>query len=210
MLPQVIERAARDHADVIAYRTHRGWDVSYADLDRLSDEAAAWLAMRGIVEGDVVALCLPSRVDYVVAYLAAAKIGAVSAGINPRFTARERASALETLVPDLVLASGGDQLEGVPTDADVEVITLADQPEEILASERIIGEAPRLLPADPNRPVAVCFTSGSSGHPKGAWYENRQLQAIADLDTGGSWGGRCLVPGRFRASFGTVLNTVFV
>lgn len=189
MLPQVIERAARDHADVVAYRTHRGWDVTYSDLDRLSDEAAAWLALRGIADGDVVALCMPSRVDYVVAYLAAAKVGAVTAGINPRFTARERASALETLVPDLVLAAGDGQLDGVPADADVELITLADEPEEILASERIIGEAPHLLPADPSRPVAVCFTSGSSGQPKGAWYENRQLQAIADLDTGGSWGG---------------------
>ncbi|MEM7284926.1 MAG: class I adenylate-forming enzyme family protein [Actinomycetota bacterium] len=189
MLPQVIERAARDHADAVAYRTHTGWDVSYADLDRLSDEAAAWLAMRGIDEGDVVALCLPSRVDYVVAYLASAKVGAVTAGVNPRFTARERAAALDTLVPDLVLAAGDDQLEGVPSDAEVELITLADQPEEILASERIIGEAPALLAPDPARPVAVCFTSGSSGEPKGAWYENRQLQAIADLDTGGSWGG---------------------
>ncbi len=189
MLPEVINRAGRDHADTAAYRTHTGWDLTYAELDRLSDEAAAWLVTRGIDEGDVLALCLPSRVDYVVAYLAAAKVGAVTAGINPRFTARERAAALETLVPDLVLAAGDDQLAGVPDDSDVELITLAESPEEILASERVIGEAPPPLAPDPGRPVAVCFTSGSSGQPKGAWYENRQLQVIADLDTGGSWGG---------------------
>ncbi len=188
MLPEAINRAAKDHADVVAYRTHEGWDVTYADLDRLSDEAAAWLTMRGLHEGYVLGLCMPSRVDYVVAYLAAAKVGAVTGGINPRFTAAERRAALDALAPDLILACG-DQLEGISSDVNVEEITLATSVEEILASERVIGEVPEPLAPDPSRPVAVCFTSGSSGQPKGAWYENRQLQAIADLDTGGAWGG---------------------
>ena len=38
-------------------------------------------------------------------------------------------------------------------------------------------------------PGVICFTSGSTGQPRGGWYANRQLQAIADLDTGGAWGG---------------------
>ena len=37
--------------------------------------------------------------------------------------------------------------------------------------------------------MCICFTSGSTGQPRGGWYANRQLQAIADLDTGGAWGG---------------------
>ncbi len=45
------------------------------------------------------------------------------------------------------------------------------------------------LPDDPDRPVVICFTSGSTGQPKGALFTNRQLQAISDLDTGGAWGG---------------------
>ena len=37
--------------------------------------------------------------------------------------------------------------------------------------------------------MCICFTSGSSGNPKGALFANRQLRAISELDTGGSWGG---------------------
>ena len=188
MLPEVIRRAAVDHADVTAYRTHQGWDVTYAELDLLSDEAASWLAMRGVGEGSVIALCLPSSVDYIVAYLAAAKLGAVTAGVNPRFRAPERDAALATLAPDLVIASMGHG-DGLDAALDVELIHLAEAPEEILAAERVIGETPPVLPKNPDRPVCVCFTSGSTGEPKAAWYANRQLRAIAELDTGGAWGG---------------------
>ena len=188
MLPEVIARAAVDHRETVAYRTHEGWDLTYAELDLLSDEAAAWLAMRGLGEGSVLALCLPSRVDYIVAFLAAAKVGAVTAGLNPRFRPRERASALEVLQPELVLDPTGDS-EGIPGDFDVEQIHLAGSAEEILAAERVIGETVPRLADDPDRPVVICFTSGSTGEPKGAWYTNRQLAVIADLDTGGAWGG---------------------
>ena len=43
--------------------------------------------------------------------------------------------------------------------------------------------------ADPDRPVAVVFTSGTTGEPKGAVFTWRQLEAIGDIDGGGRWGG---------------------
>lgn len=188
MLPEVVTKVAAAHGDAVAYRTHDGWDLTYAELDRLSDEAAVWLAMRGLGESSVVALCLPSRVDYIVALVASAKIGALVGGVNPRFTAAERAGALDTLGPDLVVASE-DLLDGVPSDIEVEQVRLADSPEEILASARAIGETPPPIAGDPDRPAVVCFTSGSTGQPKAAWYDERQLRVIADMDTGGAWGG---------------------
>ncbi len=41
---------------------------------------------------------------------------------------------------------------------------------------------------DPDRPVAVVFTSGTTGEPKGAVFTWRQLEAIGDIDGGGRWG----------------------
>src|SRR5689334_23907356 len=71
-----------------------GWPLTYADLDRLSDEVAVAFAARGVGPGALVALVLPSTPDYVVAYAAAAKLGAITAGVNPRLTEPERAAVL--------------------------------------------------------------------------------------------------------------------
>ena len=45
------------------------------------------------------------------------------------------------------------------------------------------------LPQDPERPVAIIFTSGTTGTPKGALYCNRQLSFITRNDVGDTWGG---------------------
>jgi acyl-CoA synthetase (AMP-forming)/AMP-acid ligase II len=42
---------------------------------------------------------------------------------------------------------------------------------------------------DPDRDVAVVFTSGTTGDPKGAVFTWRQLEAIGQVDAGGRWGG---------------------
>ncbi len=47
----------------------------------------------------------------------------------------------------------------------------------------------RTLPDDPERPVAIIFTSGTTGLPKGAVYCNRQLAFITATDVGDTWGG---------------------
>ncbi|HEV3226511.1 MAG TPA: AMP-binding protein [Acidimicrobiales bacterium] len=135
--------------------------VTFADLHTHSDRAAMALVRDGIREGSVVALLLPSGVEYVVAYLALAKLGAVTAGINPRLRADERAPVLARLQPD----------------ATVDAIAFGS------------GSLPRLDP-DPDRLVTIVFTSGTSGEPKGAMFTNRQLEAITRIDAGGLdvWG----------------------
>jgi non-ribosomal peptide synthetase component E (peptide arylation enzyme) len=48
--------------------------LTFADLDRLSDQVAAGLARRGTRVGDLVALTLPDGPEYVICYLAAGQI----------------------------------------------------------------------------------------------------------------------------------------
>ncbi len=59
--------------------------MTYAEWDRRSDALAAGLASLGLGRGDVLALLLPPRPEYALCYLAAAKIGVITTGINPRF-----------------------------------------------------------------------------------------------------------------------------
>ena len=58
---------------------------------------------RGVGEGDVLALVLPPGPEYLLAYCAAAKVGAITAGVNDRLSARERAAVLDLAGPKLVI-----------------------------------------------------------------------------------------------------------
>ena len=158
--------AARRFGDHPALLGADGTPLSYTDLDRRSDEVAAGLGRRGVGPGSVVALTLPSTADYVIAYAALAKVGAVTAGVNPRLTDEERATALDVVGADLVLASGEEVTDLAVPDA-----------------------TPAALPEDPERPVAIVLTSGTTGRPRAAEFRVRQIAAITAADVGDAWGG---------------------
>ena len=161
MLPESIAGAAARFGDRAALIFPDHDAVTFTELHDRSDHAASALARDGVAEGTVVALTMPSSVDYVVAYLALAKLGAITAGVNTRMSDAEKARLFERLRPDLVLDA---------------------------ISYR--GGTPPPLAPDPDRIVTIVFTSGTSGEPKGAVFTNRQLEAITRIDAGGldMWG----------------------
>ncbi|MGH9211103.1 MAG: class I adenylate-forming enzyme family protein [Acidimicrobiales bacterium] len=169
MLAATAREAGRRFGDLVAFVDPDGCPLTYRDLDRLSDAVAAGLVRRGVgaAAGDRVVLRLPSDAGYVLAYVAAAKVGAVTAGINPRLALPEQDALVELADPAIVL--------GDPAEVDGLRQAGWDDP------------APRALPADPQRPVAIVFTSGTTGRPRGAAFAEAQLAAIAQVDTGGTW-----------------------
>jgi acyl-CoA synthetase (AMP-forming)/AMP-acid ligase II len=185
MLPQTTREAARRFGDATAYITEQDRAISFAELDRDSDEIAAGLASRGVGVGDVVALILPPGPEYLLAYLAAAKVGAITTGINDRLSAPERDGVLARAEARLVIAAPGVEPRGA---AEV-VVAPVDDPDAVVLAELRRTEAPPDLPDDPDRPVAIIFTSGTTGAPKGALYTNRQLEFITRTDVGDAWGG---------------------
>lgn len=189
MLDELPHEAAKRFGDATAYVSAAGWGVSYRALDRLSDEVAVGLARRSIGPGDVVALAMPSLPEYIVAYLALAKLGAVTAGVNDRLSERERSAVLSVAHPRLVLATPGAVPDRPPEGAELLEVHPAEHEDGVLTDLRQPGESPPSLPPDPDRPVAIVFTSGTTGTPKGAVYGNRQLHAITAADVGDRWGG---------------------
>jgi acyl-CoA synthetase (AMP-forming)/AMP-acid ligase II len=180
--------AARRFGDAAAFVAADGIELSYADLDRLADEVAAGLAARGVGEGDVVALLLPASPEHVVAYVASSRLGAITAGINGRLAESDRLALLEVLEPSVVLAT---EALVPPGGTDGLVLVEVDHPPaDLLAALRVpAGTPPAALAPDPDRPVAIVFTSGTTGRPKGVVFAERQLTAITAVDTGGTWGG---------------------
>src|SRR5713101_1852778 len=133
MLGELALECARRFGDTPVYVSVDGWSLSYRDLDRLSDEVAAGLRRRGIGAGDVVALALPAIPEYPVAYLAAAKVGAITAGVNHRLAGSERAAALAVAGPKLTLATPDLAPDGPTIWTTVEEVTPAEHPEAVLA-----------------------------------------------------------------------------
>lgn len=187
MIPGVVREAAKRFRDRVAIVAPDGYEVTYLDLHRLSETVAGALHARGVERGDVVSLVMRTSPDYVVAYLAAARLGAITAGVNPRLGPQERRRILERSRPRLVIAFE-ELAEGIPDEVDTELVRPATTVEEILPALRA-DRVPPARPPDPDAPVAIVFTSGTTGEPKGAVFRNRQLAAITMFDTGGRWDG---------------------
>ncbi len=184
------------------------WDLTFADLDRLSDEVAAGLAARGVLPGDVVALVLPPVPEFPVCYLGAAKIGAIAAGLDPRWQPARIDRLLDLLQPAVTIAPydgangprGGDDAGpggsvaadgggfGTAPDAALVQVSLASHPEAMLAGLRRDEAPPPPLPPDPVRPALIAFTSGVTRSPRGAVFGEVQLDAIAAAETRNGWG----------------------
>ena len=195
MLTEVTQRAASEFGERAAFVTPAGAPVSFNQLERTAQRVAAGLHERGIGEGSVVGLVLPSDVDYAAIYLGAARIGAVTAGVNPLLTASEAAGCLDRLNADLVVVDPQlAHLVDPGADRRAELLEGGGDPARAGGSLRSDpGASERALAglaaeADDARPVCICFTSGSTGAPKAAWFSNRQLRAVARIDTGGEWG----------------------
>src|SRR5207244_9649211 len=99
----LLRHAAREDPAADAFR-YRGERLSYRDWDTLADRLGAGLRARGVRAGDVVALLLPSTPLYLVAYLAAARVGAVTTGINVRYRRTEIGHILRRSGARLLLA----------------------------------------------------------------------------------------------------------
>ena len=167
MLAETVREAARRFGDRAAFVDAEGRPTSYAALHLRSDAVAAALAARGIGPDDVVALTLDSGVDWVVLAVGAAKAGAATAGINPRFTRAEQQACLDVARPAVVV---GDAAE----------VAALEQAGHDLAPPPPLD--------DPERLAHVVFTSGTTGRPKGAIFRDRHLAAVAQIDTGAAWG----------------------
>ena len=80
-----------------------GGELSYKQLAEQVDRMATALYQLGVRQGERVALMLPNSPHYLIAFFAAARIGAIVVNINPTYTSRELAhqvndAGAETLV----------------------------------------------------------------------------------------------------------------
>ncbi|GAA3007740.1 class I adenylate-forming enzyme family protein [Microbacterium aurantiacum] len=144
--------------------------LTFAQWDAAADAFAGALVARGIAMGDVIAIGLPSSAGFAVAYAGGLRCGAVVTGVNTRLGPSEIAGILR--------ASGAAVLIGdLPTEAPIDRIDGAESA-RIMGAGGAHGERARREPARTD-PAVIIWTSGTTGAPKGAWYDHAGLEAAA-------------------------------
>ena len=167
-----------------------GGQLSYAQLDALSDRFAAGLRASGVAPGETVGLQLPNIPQFLIAYFGMLKAGCVAVPLNVLLKAPEvsyclgdaQARALVTWAgfADEAIKGAGEAGVGavyVVNTPGVMEFSAARRFEELLAVE---PEAPLLEQTDPGDTAVIVYTSGTTGTPKGAELTHYQLYMNAD------------------------------
>jgi fatty-acyl-CoA synthase len=192
-----LERAADVYPDRTAV-IHGRWRADYAELRRRCRRLASALAGRGVRPGDTVAVMLPNVPAMLDAHYGIPMAGAVINALNVRLEAETIAYILDhgeakVLLTDTeyapVVKAGLAQTERRPLvvdvhDAEFEVAgeRLGELTYEELLTEGDPAFAP-LHPADEWQAIALGYTSGTTGRPKGVVTHHRgaYLNAIGDI-----------------------------
>jgi long-chain acyl-CoA synthetase len=98
----MLEASARAHRDAVALAWF-GRKISYGDLLIEVERCSAGLAALGVGKGDRVGLVMPNCPQYVIAFYATARLGAIVVGNNPLYTRREMEHQLRDSEPKVVI-----------------------------------------------------------------------------------------------------------
>lgn len=163
--------------------TFEGRTRSYAELDRSTNRLARALAAEGVGHGDRVAFIGRNRAEHFEIIFAAAKLGAISVGMNWRLSAGELAAQLEDCSPHVVLGSNAVMAVLVQAFESVREAPLAIDLDDSSATgyaARLADQAESDLPevSRGEDTCMICYTSGTTGSAKGVAFTHGSLWSI--------------------------------
>jgi long-chain acyl-CoA synthetase len=159
-----------------------GRRFTYREFDAAVNRAANMLSAHGVGKGDVVGLLLPNSAEYVVAYFACFKLGALAGPVNSLLKPEEMAYVVGNSEAKLLLYSA--QFDAQVSELKEEVETLREAlifDDEAAATEGQSNEpgawSETALTRDDE--AIIIYTSGTTGKPKGCLLTHGNLLANA-------------------------------
>jgi len=166
--------------------------ISYRELDIRSSQVANYFISKGFKKGDRVAVISGNRMEYPEIVAGLSKAGLIAVLVNPRSVSREveyfirhsgsKGAIIESSLVPLV--------ENYIFETSVEQILTMDSDDFGLDYEKTIKSQEKYDPfvfVDEREPFKICYTSGTTGEPKGITISHRS-RCLVFMATALEWG----------------------
>ncbi len=183
-LDKFLLHAAKWHPDteVVTAREAGGIDrIGYAALAERARRVSGALHGLGIEHGDRVATLAWNTQEHMEAWYGIMAMGAVCHTLNPRLTSEQLAWMIDQSSAKLILASEdlaelAQTIVAATQETSCRVLVLESASERQDSLVALMEDAPRDIvwgDFDERSPSGLCFTSGTTGAPKGVTYTHR-------------------------------------
>ncbi|AIY00609.1 substrate--CoA ligase [Arthrobacter sp. PAMC 25486] len=175
-----------DREALIDKPSGRRW--SYAELNHDVDALARGLLAAGVAKGDRVGIWAPNVPEWVLLQYATAKIGAILVNVNPSYRVHELKYAIVQSGMSMIVALPefkGSDYQGMigqvtPECPDLTAAVYIGTPSWdalVAGGEAVPADAVEhaMAKLDPNDPINIQYTSGTTGYPKGATLSHRNI-----------------------------------
>ncbi len=203
---------------------HQDIRWSYRELDEKIEQVARALLARGFTKGDRIGIWSPNHAEWVLVQYATARIGVIMVCINPAYRTHEVQYALNqsgcrglVAATDFKTSNYVAMVEEVRPDLpDLEQVIFigTDDWDELLsAADATSAEELAVVEAtlDPDDPINIQYTSGTTGFPKGATLTHKNIlnngYFVAEA-CGYTEQDRVCIPVPFYHCFGMVMGNL--
>ena len=161
-------RAAATPEKAFLFSEPDGRQFTYSEFELAVDRAASMLASHGIGKGDVVSLLMPNSAEYILAYLACWKLGAVAGPVNSLLKEHETVFVMKNSEAKAILVHSDfhERIESIRGELPHlrSVITFDNEAE---ATQEFKGARPPGVALGKDDDAIIIYTSGTTGKPKG-------------------------------------------
>lgn len=148
-----------------------GRKFSYAEFEQAVDRASRLLTSAGVNKGDVVSLLMPNSAEYIIAYFACWKLGAIAGPINSLLKAQEISFVISDSETKILLIHPHFFPTIDSISSELPALRIVEFDDEAAATRDFnyppASAGSRLAAIDLDHEAIVIYTSGTTGKPKG-------------------------------------------